>query len=169
MTTAEIILTVFSIINAFIAALLSVIITHCLQVRAKKREDKMRILTDLMISRIYGITAQAIHSLNIIDLVFADSAKVKNAWHRFFDLCKIKDPSEEQCKDIEKARYKLIEAIAINLGYKDKLTWDEIQSAYKPNCLAESLQNQQDLQNIQLSIGKMIELYGPNIAPKGKQ
>lgn len=67
-----------------------------------------------------------------------------------------KDPSEEQCKDIEKARYKLIETIAINLGYKDKLTWDEIQSFYLSRGMDESLKNQQDFQNMQTQIGRYI-------------
>lgn len=156
MTKTEIILTVIGIANAFVAALLSVIIAHLLQNKAKKREDKMRILLDLMVSRIYGWTLQVVNSMNIIDVVFADSKAVKNAWHKFFDLCKIKDPSGEQCKDIEKARNKLIEEIGKNLGYKDKLTWDEIQSAYLPKGLAENLKNQQDFQNIQLQLGKMM-------------
>lgn len=163
MTNTEIILTVMSIVNALIAALLSVIIAHCLQIKAKKREDKMRILIDLMVSRIYGWTAQSIHSMNIIDIVFADSKDVKSAWHKFFDLCKIKDPSEKQLKDIETARYKLIEEIANNLGYKDKLTWEEIQSCYLPQGMVENLKNQQEFQNMQLEIGKIITAHSQNI------
>ena len=158
MTKTEIILTVIGIFNALIAALLSVLITHCLQIKAKKREDKMRILIDLMISRLYGWTPQSVHSMNIIDIVFADSASVKNAWHKFFDLCKVKNPSEQQLKDLEIARYKLIEEIANNLGYKDKLTWDEIQSCYMPQGMIDNLKNQQDFQNMQLQIGKMITM-----------
>lgn len=166
MTKTEIILTIIGIVNALIAALLSVLIAHHLQVKTKKREDKMRIFIDLMVSRIYGWTAQAVHSMNIIDVVFADCKKVKDAWHKFFDLCKIKDPSEQQQKDIEKARYKLIETIGEDLGYKDKLTWDEIQSFYMPQGLADSLKNQQDFQAMQLQIGKMITTQAQNNTPK---
>ena len=64
MTKTEIILTIISIVTSFIAALLAVFIGHCLQKKAKIREDKMRILIDLMTSRIYGWTPQAVHSLN---------------------------------------------------------------------------------------------------------
>ena len=166
MTKTEIILTIIGIVNALIAALLSVLIAHHLQVKAKKREDKMRIFIDLMVSRIYGWTAQSVHSMNIIDVVFADCKKVKEAWHKFFDLCKIKDPSEQQQKDIEMARYKLIETIGEDLGYKDKLTWDEIQSYYLPQGLAENLKNQQDFQTMQLQIGKMITNQAQNNIPK---
>lgn len=162
MTKTEIILTIVGIVNALIAALLSVLITQYLQIKTKKRDDKMRIFIDLMVSRIYGWTAQAVHSMNIIDVVFADSKKVKDAWHKFFDLCKIKDPSEQQQKDIETARYKLIEKIAENLGYKDKLTWDEIQSFYLPQGLANDIKNQQEFQSLQMQIGKMFTNQGQN-------
>ena len=162
MTKTEIILTVIGIVNALIAALLSVLITHHFQVKTKKREDKMRILIDLMVSRLYGWTAQSVHSMNIIDIVFADSASVKNAWHKFFDLCKEKDPSERQLKDMEIARYKLIEEISKNLGYGNKLTWDEIQSFYMPQGMVDDLKNQQDFQNIQLQIGKIITMQSQN-------
>lgn len=166
MTKAEIILTIVGIVNALIAALLSVLITQYLHLKTKKRDDKMRIFIDLMVSRIYGWTAQAVHSMNIIDVVFADCKKVKDAWHKFFDLCKIKDPSEQQQKDIETARYKLIETIAENLGYKDKLTWDEIQSFYLPQGLANDIKNQQEFQAMQIQIGKMFTNQGQNNPPQ---
>lgn len=108
----------------------------------------MRMLIDLMISRIYGWTPQAVHSMNVIDIVFARNKKVKDAWHKFFDLCKIKAPSAQQLKDIETARYKLIEQLANNLGYKDKLTWDEIQSYYLPKGMDESLKKQENIHNM---------------------
>ena len=139
-----------------IAALLSVILSQHLQSKSKKREDKLRILIDLMISRIYGWTANSIHSMNVIDIIFADSKNVKQAWHNFFNLCKVNNPSEAQIKDIEIAKNKLIEEIAKDLGYKDKLTWDEIQSVYIPNGLSNNLIKQQEFQDIQLQVGQII-------------
>ena len=37
-------------------------------------------------------------------------------------------------------------------GYKDKLTWDEIQSVYIPNGLNDTLMKQQEFQNLHLII-----------------
>ena len=156
MTKTEIILTIIGIVNALIAALLSVILSQHLQSKSKKREDKLRILIDLMISRIYGWTASSVHSMNIIDIIFADSKNVKDAWHKYFNLCKINNPSEAQSKDIEIAKNKLIEEIANDLGYKDKVTWDEIQSVYIPNGLSNNIMKQQEFQNIQLQVGQII-------------
>lgn len=55
--------------------------------------------------------------MNIIDIIFADSKNVKDAWHKYFNLCKINNSSEAQSKDIEIAKNKLIEEIANDLGY----------------------------------------------------
>lgn len=114
----------------------------------------MKILIDLMTSRIYGWTPQSVNSMNVIDIIFADSKNVKVAWHKFFDLCKINNPGEQQLKDIDASRCKLIEEIAINLGYKDKLTWDEIQSFYLPQGMANYLQDQKKFQEYQIHIAK---------------
>lgn len=154
MTTTEILLTIIGFINAIIAALLSVLITHHLQKNERKKQDKMKILIDLMTSRIYGWTPQSVNSMNIIDIIFSDSKNVKEAWHKFFDLCKINNPSEHQLKDIDASRCKLIEEIAVNLGYKDKLTWNEIQSFYLPQGMANYIQEQQKFQDYQLHIAE---------------
>ncbi|MBS7400983.1 MAG: hypothetical protein KIG16_00525 [Eubacteriales bacterium] len=156
MTKTEIILTIIGLINALVAALLSVFLSHHLQNKSKKRDDKLRILIDLMVSRIYGWTPNSVHSMNIIDIVFADSKIVKDAWHNYFNLCKVNNPSEAQIKDIEIAKNKLIEEIAINLGYKDKLTWNEIQSFYIPKGLDENLSKQHSLQEMQLQTAQRI-------------
>ncbi len=147
MTKTEIILTIIGLVNALIAAILSVFLSQYLQSKSKKRDDKLQILIDLMISRIYGWTANSIHSMNIIDIIFADSKKVKDAWHIYFNLCKVNNPNEAQIKDIE---------IAKDLGYKDKLTWGEIQSVYIPNGLSDNLIKQQEFQNMQLQVGQII-------------
>lgn len=154
MTKTEIILTIIGFINAIIAALLSVLISHHLHDKERKRQDKMRILVDLMTSRVYGWTPQSVNSMNVIDVIFADSEKVKTAWHTFFDSCKMNNPSEQQLKDIEINRCKLIETIANDLGYKDKLTWDEIQSYYYPQGMANYFQEQKEFQDLQLNIAK---------------
>ena len=65
--------------------------------------------------------------------------------------------------NFEKVYGNVIEEIGNNLGYKDKLTWDEIQSYYRPRIIDETLKNQQDIQNIQLQIGKMITMQSQNI------
>lgn len=65
-----------------------------------------------MTSRIYGWTQESVHCLNIIDIVFSDDKKVRNAWNDLYDKYCVKDPDEVQLKKIQNAQYKLLETIA---------------------------------------------------------
>ena len=95
-----------------------------------------------MTSRIYGWTQESVHCLNIIDIVFSDDKKVRNAWNDLYDKYCVKDPDEVQLKKIQNAQYKLLETIAKSLGYKDKVTWETIQNPYIPDGMIRQQQEQ---------------------------
>ena len=46
----------------------------------------MHIFKTLMTSRVYGWTQESVYCLNIIDIVFADDKKVRNAWKDLYDI-----------------------------------------------------------------------------------
>ena len=135
----------------------SVIIGQKLQDRAKKRQDKMEIFKALMTSRVYGWTNASVYALNIIDVVFADDKKVRTQWKAYYDKLCVGNPTEEDFKKIEIAKYKLLEAIAQSLGYKNKITWETIQNPYIPKGLSTSMEQQQQYQNGQLEVMEIIK------------
>ena len=47
---------------------------------------------------------------------------------------------------VMKAQYKLLESMAIALGYKDKITWETIQNPYIPDGLVIQLEAQKTSQ-----------------------
>ena len=49
-------------------------------------------------------------------------------------------------KKIENAQYKLLEAMANSLGYKDKITWETIQNPYMPVGMAQQIEAQKNMQ-----------------------
>lgn len=112
----------------------------------------MEIFKTLMTSRVYGWTTASVYALNIIDIVFADDKYVRNQWKSYYDKLCITNPSEDALRKIEIEKYKLLEAIAKSLGYKDKITWETIQNPYIPKGLTESMMQQQEYQNGQMEI-----------------
>ena len=76
----------------------------------------MQIFKTLMTARIYGWTVDSVHALNIIDIVFANDKKVRDAWKDLNDKYHVTNPNDAQLKKIEQAQYKLLEAIANSLG-----------------------------------------------------
>ena len=129
-----------------IIPIVAVVIAQWLQNRSEKRKDKMQIFKVLMTSRIYGWTPDSVNALNIIDVVFSDDKKVRAAWKDLNEKYHVTNPDQQQLKKIELAQYKLLDAIANALGYKNKITWETIQTPYMPDGMARQIEAQKNMQ-----------------------
>lgn len=83
---------ILNLIAIIVIPIIAVIIGQYLQNKTEKRKDKMQIFKTLMTSRIYGWTPESVHCLNIIDIVFSDDEKVRNAWKDLYDKYCIQNP-----------------------------------------------------------------------------
>ena len=105
-----------------IIPIFAVLIGQWLQDRSERRKDKMQIFKTLMTSRIYGWTTDGVHALNLIDVVFANDAPVRTAWSNLLEAYSSTEQSELMAKKRQNLMYKLLDAMAENLGYKNKIT-----------------------------------------------
>lgn len=148
MTVAEVINLVLGVINLIaiiVIPIIAIIIGQKLQDRAKKRDDKMYILKTLMTARIYGWTTDSVHSLNIIDIVFAEDESVRIAWERLYNFyCTHtgKGLSEDEVIEAVGLNNKLIEKIAKSIGYKEEIVISSIEKPYKPDGMVKAMQSQ---------------------------
>ena len=151
---------ILNLIAIVIIPIIAVLIGQWLQTRSEKRKDKMHIFKTLMTSRVYGWTQESVYCLNIIDIVFADDREVRNAWKDLYDKYCVQNPDESQLKKIETAQYKLLESMAVSLGYKDKVTWETIQNPYIPQGMLRQIetqnQSQQAYNKLLLNMQQMI-------------
>lgn len=151
---------ILNLIAIIIIPIIAVLIGQWLQTRAEKRKDKMHIFKTLMTSRVYWWTQESVYCLNIIDIVFADDREVRNAWKDLYDKYCVQNPDESQLKKIETAQYKLLESMAVSLGYKDKVTWETIQNPYIPQGMLRQIetqnQSQQAYNKLLLNMQQMI-------------
>lgn len=137
---------ILNLVAIIIIPIAAVLIAQWLQNRAEKRKDKMQIFKALMTSRIYDWTPESVNALNVIDIVFANDKSVRAAWKDLNDKYNVSDPDEQHLKKIQLAQYKLLEAIANSLGYKDKITWETIQNPYMPVGMANQIEAQKNMQ-----------------------
>lgn len=128
-----------NIVAIIVSPIIAVWVGQKLQIKARLREDKMQIFKSLMTARIYGWTTESVHNLNVIDLVFADDKLVRAAWKDLFDKYANENPTDTDLQKIRISRDKLIEQMAVSLGYKDKITWETIQNPYVPKGMMEQL------------------------------
>lgn len=149
------VLDVVSITAVIIAPIISVCIGQYLQDRALRRKDKIELFKSLMTSR-NGWTVESVRGLNILEVVFSEKKDkpVRDAWKAYYDRLCVDNPSESDLKKIRDAQYKLLEAMAVSLGYKDKITWETIQNPYIPKGMIEAEQKQNALQDLILGMGR---------------
>ena len=133
----------------FAAILLGPVIAMCigrhLQTLATKRDEKMHIFKVLMTSR-GAATFEYVVACNTIDIVFSDDKAVRKRWKELYETLNTEKENDAELQKMAKARYSLLEAIAISLGYKDKITWETIQNPYNPKWLADKTTSQSDNQ-----------------------
>lgn len=157
-----------NIIAIITGPIIAIFISQKLQERNKKREDKVQIFKILMTSRIYGWSNESVYALNIIDIVFSDEQEVIDKWHMYHDKLRIENPSETDLQKIREARNRLLETIAISLGYKDKITWSIIETPYIPTGMYEQMQQQKTFQQNQCEAIDMMKSFIMNANNKEK-
>lgn len=133
----------------------------------------MHIFRTLMTSRIYCWTQESVHCLNIIDIVFADDKAVRNAWKDLYDKYCVENPDEAHRKKIQNAQYKLLETMAVSLGYKDKVTWETIQNPYVPIGMLQQIEAQsqswQAYNNLLYNMQQMLPQNNKSEKGKGQE
>ena len=94
----------------------------------------------VLINSIYQANIQLV--LSDIDPNVHES--VKKAYYE--DLC-IQYPTEHQSKKRKDDLFKLLESMAKVLGYKDSITWEDIQNPYLPTFMVNQEQNNATIQS----------------------
>lgn len=146
---------IINIIAVITAPIIAVWVGQHLQNLTEKRKDKMQIFKTLMTSRIYGQTIDSVHALNSIDIVFEKDKNVRKAWKELFEKYSVGNIGPNERRNVENAEYKLLEAMAISLGYKNKITWENIQNPYIPKWMTEQQAKNKAFQDGQLAFAQM--------------
>jgi len=133
--------------------------------KKERRKEKMEFFKELMISRAIPGSLAFVKTVNCIDVVFADSTKVKDAWRALHD----EYASDKATSATVKAKKtKLIEEIAKDLGYKG-ITWDKIiESAYTPKWLIDDAEGNEKFKEGQLEFIEVMKAWKQTLPPVQK-
>ena len=111
----------------FLGPLTGVVFTLWFQGRKEKRDAKERLFLVLMSERKnHFITKDVTKALNQIDVVFADSPKVKQLWHKYYSLLS-QQPGEERVH----TWLEMLAAMSQELGHKG-LSQVDLDKFYTP-------------------------------------
>lgn len=161
MNTEQTIFAVINILAILFSPIIALWISNKIQEKKEKRNDKLWILKTLMIQRATIQDVNYVNALNLIDLIFVDSSNVRKAYKELYnEYLKGKSMNPEK---IHRARTKLIETIVNDLGYKDKITWENIQELYIPEWLVEEIKKRNQITDAQSNMANFINsMVKPN-------
>lgn len=104
-------------------------------------------------------SVESVRAMNIIDIVFADDESVRKAWNEYYQRLCVEQPTETQLKQIQQTQDKMLETMAISLGYKGKITWETIQNPYIPKGMVAAIDQQQIIQKGQAELAKVADTF----------
>jgi hypothetical protein len=163
-----------NILAILLSPVVAVLVTVFLQSRKEKRNQKLWIFNTLIATRHSPIVDENVRALNMIDVVFHDSARVRQLWREYFDmLCNegLNNPngwSQRQKKNLE-----LITEMAKVVGYGAAITHLDVDRVYYPIGLGEQSQKAQEIAAELLRVLKasggvqFVEGSDPGRAPRG--
>ena len=103
-------------------------------------------------SKRYDIAAEeSVEALNMIDVVFYSSDKVRSAWKDFNETTKLPE-SNTKDQAIGDKHLRLLELIAEDIGYKN-IKWADIKQYYYPVGLSNKRQDEAILRRVQIDAG----------------
>jgi hypothetical protein len=104
------------------------------------RRFKLSIFAAVMQERASIYSAESVRALNSIDVAFAQSTNVREAWAELFQVFSLQNAPPHVMD--ERIR-KLLREMAIDLGISDSLRMDDFSRVYYPNALQQERQVQE--------------------------
>ena len=135
-----------NILAILLSPVVAVLVTVYLQNRKEKRNQKLWIFNTLIATRHSPVIDENVRALNMIDVVFHDSQRVRELWHEYFNMLGnegLNNPqgwSQRQKKNLE-----MITEMAKVLGYGKAITHLDIDRVYYPVGLGAQSQKAQEI------------------------
>ncbi|WP_300909480.1 DUF6680 family protein [uncultured Desulfovibrio sp.] len=143
-----------------LAIALSPIIANMISIkmnqRNEKRNEKLKILRILMMTRMNRACIDYANALNLIDIVFYDSKNVRQSYKDLLDMYYKGNVTDAE---FNTKNLKLIESIIKDIGYSKKINWDEISLPYAPQWYFRELEKSEENKKITFLIGQFLNTF----------
>lgn len=137
------------LISVLTSSLIASIVTLWWQRHDDMIKAKKRVFETLMAKRHDVTCAECVEAMNLIDIVFYKSDKVRAAWHEYLKATNMPDPTDANLQERRDKHLRLLELMAVDVGFK-AINWDNIKDYYFPNGLATKMQEEAILRHVQI-------------------
>lgn len=122
-----------NLLAILLSPLMAVLVSMWVQDRKEKRGQKLLIFQTLVGTRHEPLSSDHVRALNVIDVVFHDTTKVRQLWHEYFDM--LSNEGLNNPVGWEQRHTKLVEmitAMADSLAYRTEITHLDTARIYSP-------------------------------------
>lgn len=143
---------IIMIIAVILGPIAAVYVGQKLVAESEKRKEKMFILKTLLICRNNKLNFSYVEAINSIDVIFIDNKDVRVACRK---LIKIYAEQKAGSDEEKKCLIELIEKITEDLGYKNKITWNDVyEESYFPVWIYSQYQKNQAVSDSIVNLSK---------------
>jgi hypothetical protein len=148
------ILTIIAIVVGPIAA---VVITRLMDARSSAYSRKYQIFGDLIRTRAAKISPEHVSALNLVEIEFNRSARVKSAWDRYMENLSSDTPTDQSAFNSfilrrDQLFIKLVQEIANDIGFKHVDITDMMTSNYYPRGWQNAEDEQRQLRQLLIGV-----------------
>ena len=127
--------------------LIAVGVTLLVEKRRQKRRDKLELFKTMMTQRGFPASYAWVDAINSLSVVFADDQSVISAVNDFMRIVNTQPFNDEE---YENKKIKLLEKIAVSLGYRKNIDWEQLRKAYYPQWMINELNFNAQVKSAQL-------------------
>lgn len=146
---------IVNIIAIIISPIIATLITLYISKRNEIRNEKLRILRILMVTRMNRACIDYANALNLIDVVFYNSKKVRQAYKELLEMYYKENVSDNEANI---KNLKLIESIIEDIGYSKKINWNEVSIPYSPKWYFQELKKNEEYKKATISVGQFLNM-----------
>ena len=136
-----------SILAILASPLIAVGVTLLVEKRRQKRRDKLELFKTMMTQRGFSASYAWVDAINSLSVVFADNQSVISAVNDFMRIVNTQPFNNEE---YENKKIKLLEKIAVSLGYKKYIDWEQLRNAYYPQWMINEINFNTQVKSAQL-------------------
>lgn len=150
------ILIAINILAIALSPIIANIISIKMNQRNEKRNEKLKILRILMMTRMNRACIDYANALNLIDVVFYNSKKVRQAYKELLEMYYKENVSENEANI---KNLKLIEYIIEDIGYSKKINWNEVSIPYSPKWYFQELEKNEEYKKATIYVGQFLKMF----------
>lgn len=147
---------IVNIIAIIISPIIATLIALHISKKNKIRNEKLKILRVLMVTRLNRACLDYANALNLIDVIFYDSRNVRQSYKELLEMYNKGNVSDTE---FSTKNLKLIESIIKDIGYSKKINWDEISLPYTPQWYFRELEKNEENKKITFLIGQFLNNF----------